>query len=258
MKKNVLKYCSVITIVLFIYACTKSNGITNQVYSSYGVSTTQGQLKINYTSAYNANPSVLIKINDQVVSGLIATRTPFPGGGYNTVGSNFALYLSVPVGSNNVSIIRPKVGTSIDSIILYNATIIIPDNAPYTLHIADTLVSATVNATKSLLVKNIITSLDTGFCRFRFVNLIPNATAVDLYLNGILIKSNVSYLQATDTFSLATGVNAPGYTSSTPTWAIRVAGASPNSTAVASYTSANTLQSQFVQLVRDYHMFRLF
>ncbi len=247
MKKNILKYCTVFTFCLLMYACSKLDGVTNQPYQTYGISSTQGLLKINYASAYLANPSVLLKINDQVVSSLIIGRTPFPGGGYNTNGSNFALYLSVPQGTNTLSVVRPKVGTALDSIVLYTSTFTIPDSMPYTLHITDTLVNTTTNNTKQVLVKNIINYVDTGSCRFRFVNLVPNVTAVDLYLNGILMKSNIPYLQTTDTFTVATGFRTPGYaTFPTPTWAVRPAGSAATSTALATYAATSTLQSQAV------------
>jgi hypothetical protein len=247
MKKNSLRYFIPVAALFLLYACSKRDGITNQPYAAYGVSTTQGLLKINlaftYTIDYN---TILIKLNGAVVSNSLQTRTPFPGGGYNTRGSNFALYLAVPQGNNMVAVVLPKVGTSTDSVVLYSTTIAIPDNNPYTLHITDTLVNATVNNTKSVLVKNIINDMDTGFCRFRFVNLVPNVAAVDLYLNNVLIKSNVPYLQATDTFSVRTGVNAPGYTGSTASWAVRPAGAAVTATALASYASSTTLQSKMV------------
>lgn len=247
MKKNILKYCTVFATFLLAYACSKKDGVTNQPYQTYGISSTQGFIKINYASAYFANPTVLLKINDQVVSSLITGRTPFPGGGYNTNGSSFALYLSVPQGTNTLSIVRPKVGTGLDSIVLYTATFNIPDTMPYTLHITDTLVNATSNNTKQVLIKNIINYVDTGSCRFRFVNLIPNVTAVDLYLNGILMKSNISYLQATDTFTVTTGFRAPSYaTFPTPTWAVRAAGSAATSPVIASYAATTTLQSQAV------------
>ena len=234
-----------------MYACKKDSSATVLPYSLYGASAIQGQLKINYNSAYTANPSVFLKINGQVVSNLITSRTPFPGGGYNTNGNNVPIYLSVPLGVDTVAVVIPKSGTNVDSVVLYKTTVTIPDNSPYTLHIADTMVNATTNKTQSLLIKNLINTVNPGFCRFRFVNLIPNLSGVDVYLNGVLIKSNIGYLQATDTFSVATGLNAPGVpagstTAPTPTWAIRVAGASPTSAALASYASSNGLQSQFV------------
>ena len=247
MKHLSLKYLLAAFIVVFSFACTKRDGITNQPYDAYGVSASAGQLKINLAFAYTIDyNTLLIKINDKVVSNALQSRTPFPGGGYNTRGSNFALYLSVPQGANTVSVIIPKVGTALDSIVLFTKSITIPDNAPYTLHIADTL-TPSVNNAKSLLVKNEIATVDTGYCRFRFVNMIPNVNAVDLYLNGFLIRRNIAFMSATDTFSLRTGVFAPGFVSgSTTTWAIRATGAAATSTAITSYASANGLQSERV------------
>ncbi len=246
MKKYICRYCFIAAALFFTYSCSKNNSVTNQPYSSYSTSAI-GQLKINYASAYLANPSVLIKVNNVAVSSLITARTPFPGGGYNTSGSNYALYLSVPIGANSVSIVRPKVGTDVDSIVLYSTSVVIPDSLPRTLHIADTLVSSSNNLTKSILIKNDISDLDTGYARFRFVNLIPNVPAVDLYFNGSIIKANIGYLQASDTFGIRTGFNAPNYaTFNTPTWAVRPAGAASTTTALATYASVNTLQSKQV------------
>ena len=112
------------------------------------------------------------------------------------------------------------------------------------------MVSPTVNNTQSILVKNIISDVDTGKCRFKFVNMIPNLPAVDLYLNGVLIKSAIPYMTATDTFTVRTGVYQPGYTSAiTSTWAVRPAGALATSAATASYASSNGLQSQKVMTI---------
>lgn len=251
MKKSNLKYLLGILAVVLVYACQKESGVTNLPYQSYDLSATQGQLKINLGFAYTVNyNTLLLKINDSVVSNSLTTRNPFPGGGYNTGGSNFALYLAVKQGDNTVAVVIPKFGTKIDSVVLYKTTINIPDNKPYTLHIADTLVNSTLNNTKSVLVKNIINDMDTGWCRFKFVNMIPNLTAVDLYLNGVLIKSAIPFMTATDTFSVRTGVYQPGYTSAiTTTWAVRPAGALATSTATASYPSSNGLQSQKVMTI---------
>jgi hypothetical protein len=251
MKKSILKYGLPLAVIILMYACSKKDGITNQPYDAYGISGTQGQLKINLAFAYTVDYStMLIKVNGKTVSSGLQTRQPFPGGGYNTRGSNFALYLSVPQGANTVSVVLPKVGTETDSVVLYSGSVTIPDNNPYTLHLSDTTGNPRSGKVDQVLVKNIINPLDTGFCRFKFVNLIPNLPAVDLYLNGVLIKSNISYLNATDTFSVRTGVNQPGWTSAiTTTWAVRPAGALPTSTATASYASSNGLQSQKVMTI---------
>ena len=236
--------------MVMVYACSKNSGVTNQPFSIYGIAGSQGQLKINLGFAYTINyNTLLLKINDNVVSNSLTTRTPFPGGGYNTNGSNFALYLGVKQGDNTVAVVIPKFGTSIDSIVLYKTTVNIPDNSTYTLHIADTLVSPSVNNTKSILVNNIINDMDTGWCRFKFVNMIPNLSAVDLYLNGVKIKSAISFMTATDTFSVRTGVYQPGYTGAITSWAIRPAGALSTSAATASYANANGLQSQKVMTI---------
>ncbi len=248
MKNKHLKYFIPVMALFLVYACSKRDGITNQAYDAYGAEANKGQLKINVAYAYTVNSvNALIKLNGTAVSNLLAGRTPFPGGGFNTNGSNFAIYLTVPQGSNEVSIVIPKVGTSVDSILLYKTTVAIPDNGPYTLHVADTLVNSTTNNTKSVLVKNIITDLDTGRARYRFVNLMPNVPSLDLYLNGVLVRSGVGYMTASDTFSVRTGVNAPGYSSgNSPTFAIRPAGAASTTAALATYVSASPLQSQLV------------
>lgn len=250
MKKINLKYILPFFTMALVYACSKDAGVTNQPYSVYGINANQGQLKINLGFAYTINyNTLLLKINDSVVSNSLTTRTPFPGGGYNTNGSNFALYLGVKQGDNTVAVVIPKFGTNIDSVVLYKTTVTIPDNKAYTLHIADTMVNSSVNNTKSILVNNIINDMDTGWCRFKFVNMIPNLSAVDLYLNGVKIKSAIPFMTATDTFSVRTGVYQPGYTGATTTWAIRPAGALSTSTATASYANANGLQSQKVMTI---------
>jgi len=238
MKKRILKYSLLATTFFLLFACTKNSGVTNQPYTAYGITSTQGQLKINLAFAYTTNyTTMLIKINGNVVSNALATRTPFPGGGYNTNGSNYALYLNVPIGSNAVSVVIPKVGTNTDSVVLYNTTVTIPDNAPYTLHIADT----TTN-TKSLLVKNYIDNLPTDYCRYRFVYLIPNMPSVDLSKDGVLVQTGIAYMAASNTFEIP-------YTTGTPSWTIRANGALATSAAVATYASTNTLQKNTVLTV---------
>jgi hypothetical protein len=251
MKKILIRYSAPLLLAGIFFSCSK-NTVDNAPYTSYGLDTTQGQLKFIYASAYQANPTVIIKINGKAVSNSITGRTPFPGGGYNTAGSNYALYLSVPKGNDTITIVRPKTGTSDDSVVLYKTVINVPDNKPRTLLIGDTL-TATENKTASVLINNDLSPLDTGRVRFRFVNLIPNVAAIDLYLNGVKVDSNIAYKQAGNLFVLRTGINAPGVTDPnnlpTPTWTIRAAGSAPTSTALASYASANTLLSQRVYTI---------
>lgn len=238
-------------LVCAFVSCNKDT-VDNVPYSVYGLNSSRSLLKIVYASAYAANPSVLLRINGQVVSNLLPGRTPFPGGGFNTTGSNYPLYLDVPQGSDSIAVAIPKAGTSIDSVLLYSTVFTLPDNNAYTLHIADTLVNSTTNKTISVLVKNDLGNIDAGYSRYRFVNLIPNVSttngAVDLYLNGIKVDSNIAYKQAGNVFNLPIGKKAPGVTDTlnipTPTWIVRPAGALPSSAALATYASTNTMANQ--------------
>lgn len=253
--KKLLFFIPFLACIIF-YAC-KKNSITLVPYDTYGISSDQGLLKVVYASAYANNPTVRLRLNGKIVSNAITGRTPFPGGGYNTAGSNYPLYLAVPQGNDTLAVSIVKVGTSVDSNVLYQTVFNIPDNSPYTLHITDTLVSAASNKTVSLLVKNLINPVDSGFARYRFVNLIPNVSttngAVDLYINGVKIISNIGYKQASDTFRVATGRNTPGVIDTasvpTPTWTIRPAGTDTTTKAIATYASANTLLNQKVYTI---------
>src|SRR3954468_9877586 len=95
MKK--LIYFLPIVALVFFYAC-KKNSVTVQPYDVYGTAANKGMLKVVYASAYALNPIVVLKLNGTIVSNGIQGRTPFPGGGYNTLASNYPLYLSVPLG----------------------------------------------------------------------------------------------------------------------------------------------------------------
>jgi len=235
-----IKYIMPLALLFVFASCKKNTGVTNQPYDTYGTPANKGQLKVNLAFAYAIDYANLrIKLNGAYVSNLLQSRTPFPGGGYNTRGSNFALYMSVPLGSNAVSIVMPKFGTNTDSVVLFSTNVNITDNTPQTLHIADTAANM-----KSVLVKNNIVGIADGICRFNFINLMPNAGAVDLYLNGILMKSNIAYLASSGAMDIPVGINAPGFVSgTTTTWAVRRTGSTATSTALVSYASSNGLQS---------------
>ena len=228
-------------VALFVFAsCKKNTGVTNQPYDTYGNPANKGQLKVNLAFAYAVDYANLrIKLNGAYVSNLLQSRTPFPGGGYNTRGSNFALYMSVPLGSNAVSVVMPRFGTNVDSVVLFSTNVNVTDNTPQTLHLTDTAANM-----KSVLIKNNIVGIADGICRFNFINLMPNAGAVDLYLNGVLMKSNIAYLASSGAMDIPVGINAPGFVSgTTTTWAVRKTGSTATSTALVSYASANGLQS---------------
>jgi hypothetical protein len=193
-------------------------------------SSSDALLKINYASAYVANPSVQLNIDDVRVSGLITGRTPFPGGGYNTNGSNFPDYLSVAPGTRKISVVIPKKNTNIDSIVLFSTQADLNRNTNHTLHIMDTF-----TRTKSLLVKDNLTPPAFRKIRYRFVNLMPNANPLDLYFGTEKVASAVPYNTEGVVFEIPTQTAAA--------WNIREVG---SATVLATYTSANTVVNERV------------
>ncbi|WP_240755237.1 DUF4397 domain-containing protein [Pedobacter sp. SYP-B3415] len=160
---------------------------------------------------------------------MLTARYPYPGGGYNTLGDSRADYLRATPGKQEVSISIPKRGTLTDSVVLYKTEITTEPGKAYTLHLTDTAAN-----TKSFLTQDDHSIPDSGFVRFRFVNLMPNVPAVDLYYGGVLVVGNISYLSASDYFLR------PILTTAAVAWTIRPTGSAPTSTALATYTSANT------------------
>jgi hypothetical protein len=193
----------------------------------------QAQLKVNYNIAYSANPGVQLKVNGVRVSTVITSRYPYPGGGYNTLGDSRPDYLAVTPGNLEVSVVIPKKGTNIDSVKLFTANLTAKAGENYTLHLTDT-----ANNTKSLVTTDQMTVPDSGFVKFRFVNLMPNGGSLDLYNGTTKVMSNVSYLSASDYFTLPTG------TPTTTAWTVRVAGSAPTSAAVATYSNASTITNK--------------
>ncbi len=194
-------------------------------------------LKINYGSLYPANYPVQLSINGVRMSGLITGRTPFPGGGFNTSGANFPDYLALEAGSKTLTIAIPKKGTNVDSVVLFNSTFSIQAGKNYTAHVTDTFTK-----TKLYLDQDNLEAPATGFSRYKFVNIMPNVPAVDLYFGTEKVASNITYLSSSPYFTIANpSVITP--------WSIREAGTSPTSTALAVYSSANTYITRRVYTV---------
>lgn len=192
------------------------------------VKPSDARLKINYLSAYTTNPSVQLSINAERVSGLIAGRTPFPGGGYNTNGSNFADYLAVNPGTNTLKISIPKKGTNVDSIVLFTTSLNLEATKTYTAHITDTF-----SRTMAVLVEDSLWLAPVGSSRYRFLNMMPNVPFIDLYYGPEKVASAIPYLGYSPSFTVPVPVT-------TLAWTIRETGSSPTSTALATYASANT------------------
>lgn len=215
-----------LAVTLFV-GCRKTND-TN-VYSEYDIvdEASKALIKINYNVAFYNNPGVQVKLNGVRVSGSnISTRFPWPGGGLNTQGGNTGDYLPTDPGSLNIAITIPKRGTSIDSLEIYKTTVQTVAGKRYTLHVADTTVR------KGLLVDEDASVPDSGFVKYRFVNLMPNVPSMDLYIGAVKVASAIPFMGISDAFTLT-----PSQANISAVWAIRVAGGTTN---ITTYTGAST------------------
>lgn len=228
MRNNLYIKLLAATCCLFVvcWAC-KKNVLT---VSPYDYTDGDALFKINYACPYALNPAVQIKINGVRVSNGITYTTPFPGGGLNTGGSNNSDYLNVTPGANTISLSIPKVGSGEDSIVIYTTTVNTIADTYQTLHVTDTAANI-----QSVLLTDASNKADSGIAKYRFINLIPNAS-VDLYFGTVKMASNVAYKAATDTFSIASG--------STGAWSLRLAGGA--TTLGTTYTSTSTTVNQRV------------
>lgn len=230
-------------ILLALSGCTKNVLDYGEVEK---LNSDQALLKVNYASYYYNNRAIAIKINDKRVSSVITARTPFPGGGYNTGGSSTADFLAVTPGNLKISIILPKKkddGT--DSLVLYSTSFQIQPGKNYVAHITDTAAT-----TKSVLTEENFVRPDTAYCKYRFINLMPNVPSVDLYYGtsatdntkDSLLAGNVNYLNITNEIRLRSAQS--------KTWKIRPAGAAiTTATVLANYTSASTFLNQRVYTI---------
>jgi hypothetical protein len=198
-------------LAIIVMAGCKKNTLKS---SPFDYSDGQSLFKINYSMPYNKNPAVQLKIDGVRQSNLLTYSTPFPGGGLNTGGSNWADYLSVAPGSHSLSIAIPKTGSDADSVELYKTTFTVEADKYMTLHMTDTAANTT-----SVMTTDESNKPDSGFTKYRFVNLIPGS-AIDLYFGTVKVASNIAYKAASDTFSIAAGT--------TLQWFIRQAGTTVN------------------------------
>ncbi len=228
---------SLLAAMLFL-GCEKNK---DNVFSEYDIvdQSTYAMVKVNYNVAFYNNPGTQIKINGVRVSGAnVQTRYPFPGGGFNTLGGSTGDYLPVTAGANTqISVSIPKRGTNIDSVNIYTTTVATQVGKKYSLHVADSL------DRKGLFVEEDYSLPDSGFVRMKFVNLIANSTALDLYNGSTLVASNIPFMGISSSFLVSTGTTA---SPTSTVWTIRAAGSGPTGATVATYTSASTILNQRV------------
>jgi hypothetical protein len=228
MKKIIINALLFSAVVLAV-SCTKK---IDYIADSTFASTDNTFLKINYLSAYTANPGVQLSVNGTRVGGLIFGRTPFPGGGYNTNGSNFPDYLSVLTGGNTLSIAIPKKGTNTDSVALFSINLTLTAGKNYTVHVSDTSTK-----TKALLIEDNIDFIEAGKSRYKFANMMANVPFIDLYFGTTVVAPAIPYLGQSAYFTLP-------FSTTVTAWTIRETGTSPTSTALATYSSINTTLNQ--------------
>lgn len=251
MKKIYFIPITFVALALFFLGCDKNVLDYGDVEKLSG---DQALLKINYVSAYKSNPRVVLKLNDTRVSSVITARTPFPGGGYNTGGGSQPDFLIVNPGAVKLTVAVPfKVDNGTDSLVLYNTTLQLAGGERYVAHVTDTAAN-----TKTIITQEDFKLPDSGYCAYRFINLMPDVPAVDLYYGtsatvhtaDTLLASNVNYLSITNKFIVRFGQSR--------TWKIRRAGAALTSaTILASYTSASTFSNSRVYniMASGYGMF---
>jgi hypothetical protein len=89
------------------------------------------------------------------------------------------------------------------------------------------------------LVTDSLQRPDSGFARYKFINLMPDLPALDLYIGTVKVASNILYKGVSPSFVLPTN-------NVSTTWAIRTVGGTTN---LATYASASTLSNQRVYSV---------
>ncbi len=225
-------------LLLLLASCSKNEINYGDVVK---VTAEQPLIKINYASLYADNRFVFVRFNGKRVTSLIQGRTPFPGGGYNTYGDVRADYLTIDPGNVKLSVALPyKVDIGLDSVELYSTNINIEAGKRYVAHITDT-----AQFTKTVLTEENFNKPDSGYATYRFINLMPNVPAIDLYYGQSatvvtadkLVAGNIGYLQISNYFTLNRA--------SARTWKIRPAGAAvTNATVITTYTTASSLLNQ--------------
>lgn len=229
--------CTILASCMFVAGCDK-NELHTSDYQLVGAD--QSQVKVVFTSPYRANPRYQINLNSQRISNVLSAAgtspnpTPFPGGGLNTGGGSSADYLGIPAQQNVISIATPKVNTNVDSVQLATSSFTYETGKKYTLFFTDTAAN-----TKALLVTDSLQRPDSGFARYKFVNLLPDLPALDLYVGTVKVASDIPYLGTSASFILPTN-------NASSTWAIRAVGGTTN---LATYASASTLGNQRVYTV---------
>lgn len=236
------KILAVIGSTVLLVSCDK-NDLTTSQFSYLGAD--QAQVKVVFASPYRANPGFQIKLDDQRISNVLSytstgNPTPFPGGGLNTGGGSTTDYLSITAKENKISISTPFVNTANDSVQLATSTYTYEAGRKYSLYFADTSAN-----TASLLVVDSLTAPDSGFVKYKFINLMPDLAAIDLYIGTVKVASDIPYKGVSASFVLPTN-------NASTTWAIRSAGGTTNLATYPSAASVTANQRVLTVISRGY------
>ena len=220
---------------LFILPACEKNELYSTATTEAG---TMAQAKIFVLSAYQSRPALQIKVNDERVFGVAASQsnpTPFPGGGLNTGGGSTNDYVSITPGAAvKIGFSVPKAGTITDSLELGSATFNLAAGSKQTIYFADTAAN-----TASLAVLDTLSPPDSGFAKYKFVNMMPDAPSLDLYIGTVKVASAIPYKGVSPSFVLPTN-------NVSTTWGIRLEGAATN---LVTYANASSIGNQRVYTV---------
>jgi hypothetical protein len=239
MKKTFLN--SLAAVALMLAACDKNDITSRDLVDA----TAQAQFRVANFSMYKANPQFQIKVNDARVSHNIAAATPFPGSGLNTLGPTASAdYFAMTPGNNQVSISFVKIGTGTDSLpgSIAAAPVTVEAGKKYTLYFTDTAANTT-----PLLVLDTLNRPDSGFAKYKFVNIMPDMPALDLYFNTTKVASNIPYKGVSPSFTI------PTTTPATFTWGIRAVGGATNLISYAGTAASLGNQRVFTVVARGYN-----
>ena len=224
--KKLLIAIPVLSTLLFSLTGCKKNEIK---YGDFDVvDDSKALLKVNVASPYQTNPTMYIGLDGNRLSNPITSRTPFPGGGYNTGGGSTADYMALTPGKHAFKLAIPAkdpVKAGADSIVLFQTDITLESGRSQSLHICDTAAN-----TQAIMVSDDRLAADSGTVKYNFVHLIPNVPAIDLYFGTTIVAANVPY-KGNKTFSMA-------LPAAVLAWTIRPAGDAV--TSLATYPAASS------------------
>lgn len=238
--------CFSTAVLMLLTSCQKNELKTTEVNK---LTDNEAQLKVVFASSYRSNPNFMIYVNGVRSSNVLTVSstgsssaspfvTPFPGGGLNTGGGSTSDYLRIPSGQVTVSVAVPQKGTTVDSLSLATSQLIYEAGKKYSLYFADTSTAVT-----NFLVEDSLTAPDSGYTKFKFVNLMSDVSAgLDLYIGIVKVASAIPFKGVSPSFLVPTN-------NASTVWAIRPAGAAASTTALASYTSAASLSNQRILTV---------